>query len=397
MNLLIAADGHYYKDKNGAVYVDAVFDYSFYKRYLSVFENVFALARLEEVDCPPKGCKLASGEGVTFLPLPSSRGVNGSIKTIFKTKKAIHHYIEEFDCAIFRVPGVVGNLASEEYKKHKNKKFAIEVVVDPWEYFSKGKITGLARPIVRLLWTIQLKKICMDADGVSYVTENYLQSKYPCKALLGQSKYFYSSYSSVELPDNMYAEPRNYSLKDKWIIGHVAASFTGYGKGQTVLMEAVKIIREKGYNVNIRFIGDGPLRKEFETYAKSLNIQDAVSFLGSFPNGNEVRRELRKCDLFVFPTKAEGLPRCVLEAMAEGLPVISSPVCGIPEIISNDYLVDYRRPDLYADKIISIINNPSILTQMSKDNINTAIKFKSSILTEKRNAFYKQLKDYKRV
>ena len=57
MKLLVVADGHYYIDKQKNVYVESVFDYSFYARYLSVFDSVYAIVRAEHVDSTPQNCK----------------------------------------------------------------------------------------------------------------------------------------------------------------------------------------------------------------------------------------------------------------------------------------------------------------------------------------------------
>ena len=392
MELLVVADGHYYITPNGEVYVESVFDYAFYARYLSAFEKVYAIVRAQNVSEPPQKSKLASGNNVVFLPILPSKGVKGFLKNYFVNKKLIREYIEKFECAIFRVPGVVANTVQPVFAK-TNRPYAIEVVVDPWEYFAKGTVKGFTRPIVRYWWTKSLKRMCLDAVGVSYVTDSYLQKKYPCKALKTQDgKYFTSSYSSVELPDNLFKEPKIAEKKNHYIISHVANAFSSYGKGHLTLMKAAKSVADAGYDIEVWFIGDGILRSAFEQFAKDLGIADRVVFCGRLPNGDKVREKIRESDLFVFPTMAEGLPRVVLEAMAEGLPVLSSPVCGIPEILPRERLVDYDDYQGYAKAIIQLINNPELMTEQSKRNIEVSKRYKSSILNKKREEFYKTLR-----
>lgn len=393
MKLLVVADGHYYIDKEQNVYVESVFDYSFYARYLSVFEEVYALVRAEQVETAPKNCKLASGPGVHFLPIPPSRGLKQFVKNYFINRRLIKEYVKQCDCAIFRVPGVVANTALPIFVK-TGKPYALEVVVDPWKYFAKGTSGGFIRPIVRRVWTHTLKKRCRQAIGVSYVTESYLQKKYPCKALIdGKGPYFTASYSSVELPDDKFAEPKVYTPKKKHIIAHVSNAFTGYGKGHVVLMRAIKKVLDAGYDVDVWFVGDGPLRPVFEQMASGLGIKEHVCFLGRMASGAEVREKIRAADLFVFPTRAEGLPRVILEAMAEGIPAIASPVCGIPEILPTECLVNYDNPQGYAKAIIGLITHPDVMTAQSKRNLEVAKRYKSSILNERRKAFYAQLKN----
>jgi len=393
MKLLIVADGHYYIDKQGTCYVESVFDYAFYARYLSVFDEVYALVRAEQVENAPKNCKVASGPHVHFLPLPPSRGIKQFALNYFTNRKLIKEYVTQCDCAIFRVPGAVANTALPIFAK-TGKPYAIEVVVDPWEYFAKGTSGGFIRPIVRRVWTHSLKKMCLQALGVSYVTESYLQKKYPCQALLAPKEpYFTASYSSVELPDDKFAEPKTYAPKDKHIIAHVANAFTGYGKGHVVLMQALKKVLDDGYNVDIWFVGDGPLRAAFEQIAADLDITSHVNFLGRMASGAEVRQKIRAADLFVFPTRAEGLPRVILEAMSEGIPALASPVCGIPEILPEECLINYDDPQGYAKAIIGLITHAELMTAQSKRNIEVAKRYKSSILNEKRKNFYQKLRE----
>jgi len=393
MKLLVVADGHYYIDKQKNVYVESVFDYSFYARYLSVFDSVYAIVRAEHVDSAPQNCKLASGPHVHFLPILPSRGVKQFAKNYFTNQLLIKKYVKECDCAIFRVPGVVSNTTLPIFA-HTKKPYALEVVVDPWEYFAKGTVRGLVRPVVRYVWTHNLKKMCRQAIGVSYVTKYYLQKKYPCQVLLNpySSKYFTGSYSSVELPDDKFAEPKIYTHKSKYIISHVANSFTGYGKGHIVLIQAAKKVLDAGYDVDVWFVGDGKLRPIFEKMSQDLGIKKHIYFLGRMASGEEVRKKIRASDLFVFPTHAEGLPRVILEAMAEGIVVISSPVCGIPEILPQECLIHYDDVQGYAEMIIQMITHPELMTEYSKRNLEVAKEYKSSILNEKRNIFYNQLK-----
>lgn len=221
MDLLLVADGHYYRDRKGDVYVQSVFDYNFYKRYLTVFDHVYAVARIEDVDAAPEGKKRCSGEGITFLDFPTYKGPWQYAKSYARVRHVAREYARRFSCAIFRLPGATANIVCEEFAK-TGKPFAVEIVIDPWENFAPGSGTGILRPIIRRSWTNTVKRMCMKANGASYVTEHYLQDRYPCPALQGKKGYFTGSYSSVELPDASFAQPRIYETKKTWYIAHTA-------------------------------------------------------------------------------------------------------------------------------------------------------------------------------
>ena len=391
MDLLLVADGHYYRDKKGDIYVQSVFDYSFYKRYLTVFDQVYAVARIEEVDTAPAGKKKASGEGVQFLDFPTYKGPWQYAKSYPEVRRVAREYARRFSCAIFRLPGATANIVCAEFAK-TGKPFSVEIVIDPWENFAPGSGTGILRPIIRWSWTSIVRRMCMKANGASYVTEKYLQERYPCPALQGKKGYFTGSYSSVELPDAAFAQPRIYAAKQTWYIAHTANSLVDYCKGHLQLMNALAIVRQRGYDVRVRFIGDGPKKEEFQEYAWKHGIGDAVEFVGRLPSTEEVRKVYAQSDMFVFPTRAEGLPRGLLEAMAEGLPCISSPTCGIPEVLDSSLMFEYNDAEGFATEIIRMITDPARMTAASHQNLEVAKRYASSVLEKHRSAFYAQLK-----
>ena len=77
--------------------------------------------------------------------------------------------------------------------------------------------------------------------------------------------------------------------------------------------------------------------------------------------------------------------------MAIGMPVLSSPVGGIPEILSEECLFDPSDAESYANKLCEFIDTPSIMDRLSQDNYKKAQEFKNEILQNRRNEFYKKL------
>jgi sugar transferase (PEP-CTERM/EpsH1 system associated) len=105
-----------------------------------------------------------------------------------------------------------------------------------------------------------------------------------------------------------------------------------YIKGITYLLKAMCDVC-KGYNnVSLVIIGDGPQKKELEQQAVSLGIKRNVYFLGET---DKIQPLLKIFDIFVLPSLSEGMPVCLLEAMASGCPIVATNVGGIPEMIEN--------------------------------------------------------------
>lgn len=390
MKVLVMSDAHIEREKNGTAYwcKTAVHGYDFWKRYLDVFDEAVIVARVEIVDkIDPQKNTRADGTGVHFIELPFIRGTKGYLANYFKLKSILKHIITNEDCGIFRLPSLPTFMLLDEFKK-LNRPYAIEVIVDPNDAYK----TNL---FARLLLTYKLKRECLRANGVSYVTRFFLEKHYPSKSILyGESiEYFDSYYSSIKLDDSFFAMPRKINeLRDRDLrIIHVASAINSDVKGHSTLLKIVKKLIDLGINVSLRCIGNGDKRPYYENLAQELKIQNAVRFLGLFSNKEEIKNELIQSDLMVFPSRAEGLPRVLIEAMAVGLPCLSTPVNGIPELLDEKYLFDPDDVNGFVQEIIRLRNTPSEMEEMSLKNIEKAREYSNVILQKRRNDFYQKL------
>ena len=162
-------------------------------------------------------------------------------------------------------------------------------------------------------------------------------------------------------------------------------------KGEKVLIEIVKKCRNRGYNVSAILIGDGTLRVSFEKYAEQLGVSEYIEFTGLLPSSDYVREVMLNADIFVFPTQGEGLPRGIIEAMAIGMPVLSTPVGGIPEVIDNKYLFDPLDSNGFADMICNLMENKEEMNEMSKNNFAKSMEYRNELLQARRDIFYTKL------
>lgn len=112
-------------------------------------------------------------------------------------------------------------------------------------------------------------------------------------------------------------------------------------KGIDVLVDACAALAGDGARFRLRLIGDGPLREDLQRRVAAHGLADRIEFCGSLGH-QEVAGAMREADVFVLPCRvaADGdrdtLPTVLLEAMASGLPCVSSPVGGVAEIIAHD-------------------------------------------------------------
>ena len=101
-------------------------------------------------------------------------------------------------------------------------------------------------------------------------------------------------------------------------------------KGIDYLIKAIPIVLEKGNNIKVVLVGDGLHRAEYEKLAKNLGVKNKVLFLGA---KDKVEELLSIADIFCLPSIRDNFPFSILEAMAEGKPVIATNVGGIPELV----------------------------------------------------------------
>lgn len=130
-------------------------------------------------------------------------------------------------------------------------------------------------------------------------------------------------------------------------------------KNQRLLIEALYLLRAKGTEAHLAIIGEGELREELAVYAGDLGVSEYVSLVKETRNISEFYGAL---DVFCLSSDSEGIPLTLLEAMAAGVPVVSTEVGGIPEVIEdgvNGYLVPPGSPESLAKRVDEILLNPA--------------------------------------
>lgn len=132
-------------------------------------------------------------------------------------------------------------------------------------------------------------------------------------------------------------------------------------KGYGILLEALVKVRGAGINARLQIIGDGPERAWLETRIAALKLGGIASLAGEL-EPCEVKRELADSDVFVMASFSEGLPISIMEAMAIGVPVVTTWIAGIPELASNGetaLTVAPADPDGLAQAIMSLLGEES--------------------------------------
>ncbi|MES9970982.1 MAG: glycosyltransferase family 4 protein [Candidatus Thiodiazotropha sp.] len=130
-------------------------------------------------------------------------------------------------------------------------------------------------------------------------------------------------------------------------------------KDPIFLIQSLVSLNKKRKDWKMIIIGDGILRGEIESAIQKYNLYQKVSLTGAMSQ-EDVSKYLRASDLLLLTSVYEGMPRCVVEALGCGLPVVSTRAGEVSLLIKqgeNGYIVDDRDPEEFSDKINKTINN----------------------------------------
>ncbi len=105
-------------------------------------------------------------------------------------------------------------------------------------------------------------------------------------------------------------------------------------KGHAVLLRAMARLSQRGVDVTCTIVGDGPKRDGLERLSREMGIEQRVTFAGAVSQ-DEIQRFFDEADVFVLPSFAEGVPVVLMEAMAKELPVLTTRIMGIPELVDD--------------------------------------------------------------
>jgi len=128
-------------------------------------------------------------------------------------------------------------------------------------------------------------------------------------------------------------------------------------KGIDDLIRAVPAIVKGHQNIKVKIIGEGNMGAELKALAEKLKVSEYIEFLGYVPH-NEISNYYSTSDVFVLPSRNEGMSNTVLEAMASGLPVITTDTGGTRELIDgNGIIVPSEDSDVISEAVLRLIND----------------------------------------
>lgn len=382
MRLLYISMHRFLRDRDGNLFSTGMMGPNYFEKYLTVFDEVTVIGY--EVAANDTTIKKAIGKPIRdtdcirYLLAPCG---NGRYSTSFENQ-AIRALADEQTKTADAIAckSASGAAMAKRYAKQYGKPFLVEVVGCPWDAMWNHSSIG---KVIAPFSYFSLRKVVKDAPYVSYVTEHFLQGRYPTKGKC-------VSVSDVELQqvNPSILERRLQMISEAHSplrIGTAGTVEIAY-KGQEYVIRALAKLKEKG-NTGFEYHLAGSGNPErLKQLAESLGVSDQVVFEGSLPH-EAMFDWLDSLDLYIQPSLTEGMPRALIEAMSRGLPGFGSDVGGIPELLGKENTFPKKDEKSIYRKLLDL--NSEKMLEMAKQNFEVAKRFEHDVLNNRRVSFYK--------
>ena len=362
---------------------------SFFEKYLDVFEKIKVLGENFKKYLDLSSLVKIDDKKIRIKILPANTHPK-DFKNDKKIKKMLFEEIYKADAILIKPSSRKGIMAIKIAKQLK-KPYMIELTGDIHNALKRNPnfLKKLYAPI--LYWNI--KRHIKKCKFGLYVSKYYLQSQFPINGLM-------CGCSDVELKDfrEEIINKRIQRITTKDFKNDcVDLGLIGFYQGKMKGVDcAIRALSHLPQNYNLTILGNGTEenRQKWYRYAEKRGVKNRLKFEMPLKSSKEVCNWLDKIDFFVFPTKSEGLPRVIVEAMSRGLVCFASNICTLPELLDNNCLFKLN-DDLELSRLIKFYSkNRLYQIEQSKRNFETSKQYQYDLLKNKRNEFLKKFKEY---
>jgi glycosyltransferase involved in cell wall biosynthesis len=299
---------------------------------------------------------------------------------ILKLKKIITREIESCDAVICY--GINGYFAST-IGRTKGTVVISYNGGDPYDFcISRGNLKGrILAPIAKYM----CKKSFLNSDFGHYC-DDFLFDRYPAKGEM-------LACSGVDVVCDLEVLNKRINKINRFNkLGIIRLGLIGHTKNSLKGIDiAIKAISKLDKNFYLEIVGRGATT-EYIRLAKEYGCEDRIKFLGALSPGDELLSWLDSVDVYIQPSRIEGLPRATIEAMSRACPAVTSNVGALTKLIDERYVFDIKHQEelpKLINNIISYIN----LKEQAKQNFNTAKDYERIVRDIKYKKFYSKVVD----
>ena len=358
---IIKCGNNYYLPYTHWVYLNEIVNY---------YSQVLLLSIIKQVpECEIKSLKTINNfKNVEIFKLPYSDNYIGAIKNFLCYLK-IYKNLAVFDVFYARYPIPFGWMAKVFYK---DKKRIIHFVGDPVDATKNNpNLSKIKKFLMLSLFKPEHHMYLWACKGAHVYTNGFhIAEKLKMKGVNAES--LVSSTLTEE----------DYFLKDGKTISTDSPKlvYVGYlrkSKGIETLIRSFLLVQKKFPNAIFSIIGTGEYEADLKELVSQFQLRN-IDFIGHVEDRDRLNRILREHDIFCFASLSEGSPRVVLEAMANGLAVVSTPVGSLPAVFQNNeniLFAEFNDEVSFSEKINLLISNQDVYSKITQNAFNKVQTF----------------------
>jgi len=363
--------------------------YSYWQEYLEWFDAVRPVARMRWAAQPEPNWSRADGPNVVFTPLSDYQGFWQMLRHVGRKWLRMRRALAHGDYFLLR-GGHISALAWA-WLTMARVPYAREVVGHEGEavaMMANVQMLGLGRWLARLSEWLGRRE-SLGACAVNYVAR-FLNGHYPARPEV--PVYFFSD---VQLDNGAMTGPRLAESFSSSELRMVSIGRMNPEKGYAVLLDALHELDSGGLRAwTLDVMGPGPELERLRQRAADYKQADRVRFHGMVRRGPEFFALLDRSDLFVLPSLGgEGMPRAALEAMARGLPAVSTRLGGMSDLLDDDCLVAPGDRSGLARLIRDRVGQPRRLAEESRRRFETVRHYRPDEMRRQKHEFWQHLCD----
>jgi len=378
-------------EKQGQMYALPAYNDKFWEKYLDVFDSVHVLGEQVKGYLDNGTMAPIRNQKVSIEIIPGNTNPKDFINDK-KIKEKLKREIEKADAILIKPSNRKGMMAIRLAEKY-GKPYMVELTGDLKLSLRvhRNFLKRMYGPIIHR----QILKSIKNAPFGIYVTEQYLQKVYPIAGKqCGASDVFINEL----LPEVLESRLRRISEmqpKKELNIGLIGA-YHDDRKGIDTAIKAIAQLDSQKVKaqLNILALGIEEDRKKWQMYAQEKGAAGRIHFPPSCDTTEKVLRWIDTQDIIILPSRSEGLPRCIVEAMSRACPCITSDVCGMPELISHRWLHKPGEDTKLAGLICQMAEDPQAMIDTARENFKNAQRFLRANIDARRNAFLTEFKTY---
>lgn len=311
-------------DKEGNYYIPYT-HYSYLKSVSVMYDKVTIIAPVRRVACANSNFSLVDICNISFVHLPPFSSLLSAQPKVLDFIRAINSVKEETDIFYCRVPDPFCWMPSLITSKPVIMHFVGDTIDatknnEKWSKFKKWLMITLYR--------FEYSLIVMAARRSRVYTNGFHLEEKLRKYNVAATAVISSTISDRDFHKDLEKLPQK-----KLTLVYVG--FLRNAKGIKTIFRLIELLEKEQVDYHFNIMGGGEMHDDFIHIIDKFDIKNKITLHGHIDNRDRLNDILRQSDLFVFPSLSEGSPRVIIEAMAQGVPVVSTPVGSLPSVFND--------------------------------------------------------------